>query len=972
MADGSRTVKIEILGDAAKAVSALHETETSGNHLEESLGKNGEGIGSFVGETALKLGELAAAGEAMAQVGESIHVAEELGQATLNLDRETGMTAENSSALLAAFERYGISGEMASKSLGNLSKQIEGSALAAEHMKGGLGASTDYLKQMGIAVLDASGHERTMDDVLGDVADKFKELPAGADKTALAMHLFGKAGKDMIPVLDMGKEGMHDLEDESRKLGLTLSGDNVAQIEKFRLAQVSMSEAIGGVKLQLGVALMPLLTQLAGLVISASEAFNSKAVPAIKGFVTTVSNDMQPALSVIGDIFKSAIVPAIEFLGEHQDILKAVGVAIGVIAGVWGALTIAMKAWNIVAGITEALMTAIESPIILVIGAVALLAAGVYLLKEHWAEVTAKVPELAVAWGRISTFVTGTLLPSLKEFGQWAIVEFGLIVASVKKFVEQDALPALKRFAEWFISTALPVIERFAAFVIVKFLLIKAAVIEFVETTALPALKRFAAWFMDTALPAIESFAKAALEKFLAIAAAVKKFVEEDALPALIRFGSWFMDTALPAIEKFAKSALAMFESVTATVKKFVEEDVLPALKRLSDWFVNDVIPAIGRFASWLKDTALPAIKQVIAEMIAAWEEIKPKILPAIQSIRDKWDEIYPKVLAVIEAISAVVLKVFGAIAQFLSEHGDAIKHILKVTWDVISGLISATVEVIKNIIKLALDLISGNWSGAWNDIKGILKGVLDAIGVILTAALELMANLLSLAWDGIKKVASEAWNALMQVIYDLLIKIRDNITNTITDAKNSLYNIWTAIRADVENAWNGVKQFITDLVTRIRDTISNAIQGAKDSVYNIWVNLRTDVENAWNGIKTWIENAAGGLKDALLQPFKDFKNEVGGFLSGIPGVSGIGNVIGHFATGTTNAPGGLAWVGENGPELVNLPSHSQVFTSDQSRHMATGGGVHITQNITGVTAEDVQRQTRKALRHMGIEWSVA
>jgi hypothetical protein len=44
------------------------------------------------------------------------------------------------------------------------------------------------------------------------------------------------------------------------------------------------------------------------------------------------------------------------------------------------------------------------------------------------------------------------------------------------------------------------------------------------------------------------------------------------------------------------------------------------------------------------------------------------------------------------------------------------------------------------------------------------------------------------------------------------------------------------------------------------------------------------------------------------------------------------------FAIGTDFAPGGMAWVGENGPELVNLPRGSQVISNDK----LGGSGVRI------------------------------
>jgi len=52
---------------------------------------------------------------------------------------------------------------------------------------------------------------------------------------------------------------------------------------------------------------------------------------------------------------------------------------------------------------------------------------------------------------------------------------------------------------------------------------------------------------------------------------------------------------------------------------------------------------------------------------------------------------------------------------------------------------------------------------------------------------------------------------------------------------------------------------------------------------------------------------------------------------------SSLFSQIPGFANGTDYAPGGMAWVGERGPELVNLPRGSQVFSNQES--MGMGGG---------------------------------
>ena len=58
------------------------------------------------------------------------------------------------------------------------------------------------------------------------------------------------------------------------------------------------------------------------------------------------------------------------------------------------------------------------------------------------------------------------------------------------------------------------------------------------------------------------------------------------------------------------------------------------------------------------------------------------------------------------------------------------------------------------------------------------------------------------------------------------------------------------------------------------------------------------------------------------------------------------------FAAGTRDAPGGLALVGERGPEFVNLPKHSQVFSAGVTATALRGG-----QNIS-ITGEFVARGT--------------
>jgi hypothetical protein len=65
-----------------------------------------------------------------------------------------------------------------------------------------------------------------------------------------------------------------------------------------------------------------------------------------------------------------------------------------------------------------------------------------------------------------------------------------------------------------------------------------------------------------------------------------------------------------------------------------------------------------------------------------------------------------------------------------------------------------------------------------------------------------------------------------------------------------------------------------------------------------------------------------------------------------------LGNGLRAFASGTSSAPGGLALVGEQGPEIVNLPAGSQVIPADKSSRMMADSRASIVQNVTHTTIE--------------------
>lgn len=227
------------------------------------------------------------------------------------LARETGMTVTESSRLLYVTRRLGVDAQQTSQMFGFFSKQILATRTASDASKTAFG-------QLGVSVTDTHGKMKPFDELLGQVSDKFKRMPAGPIESALAMKLFGRQGKTLIPILNLGSAGIAKLEREADKLGLTLTANNIPQVLKFVSSQRKLQASTDALKLSIGLLTVPVLTQFNTAVtntlntllktdpalsktVSLFLAFGGPVVGAAGGILTFVGNlkQISPALSLL-------------------------------------------------------------------------------------------------------------------------------------------------------------------------------------------------------------------------------------------------------------------------------------------------------------------------------------------------------------------------------------------------------------------------------------------------------------------------------------------------------------------------------------------------------------------------------------------------------------------------------------------------------------------------------------------------
>jgi hypothetical protein len=233
----SRTLQVVITGDTKGLSKGIQEAEGSVSSFSSKLG-------GLAGQMGIALGGVAVLGFAK----KSIDAFQQIGAETLKLQRYIGGTPEAVSRLRTAFELSGVPIDVATKSLGLFEKKIV--------------TSKDTVKDFGIVTKDSSGHILPMNDILLSAADRFAKLPPGAERSALAMQMFGKQGMEMVKFLSKGRDGIIELEKESDKYGLTLTGKNMDAVRAAIAAHHDQEAAMKGLEVQIGEHLLPIMTSL--------------------------------------------------------------------------------------------------------------------------------------------------------------------------------------------------------------------------------------------------------------------------------------------------------------------------------------------------------------------------------------------------------------------------------------------------------------------------------------------------------------------------------------------------------------------------------------------------------------------------------------------------------------------------------------------------------------------------------------
>ena len=225
----------------------------------------------------------------------------------------------------------------------------------------------------------------------------------------------------------------------------------------------------------------------------------------------------------------------------------------------------------------------------------------------------------------------------------------------------------------------------------------------------------------------------------------------------------------------------------------------------------------------------------------------------------------------------------------------------------------------------------------AWAWIQGKAEQFRAWFDGTLRPALENVLTAITEAWrlfgDDIKAVAGAAFNALLAIVRPIL--------NTL---KGYVELFLAVLRGDWSAAWSALKGIVRSQLQTAVAVFTAFPKIFFEAAKRVGSRIKDGIGAGIGDLAGWLGGIIRGAVNAVIDMVRGF---------GIPGFSidpagkfgptiSFGGLhpfsgIPHLALGADDFMGGLALVGERGPELVNLPGGTDVYPARQTRAMLDG-----------------------------------
>ena len=597
------------------------------------------------------------------------------------------------------------------------------------------------LDHYGITTKDAEGNFVGLESIISQIGPSWKDMDA-EQKAAFATSLVGKENMaGLITLLDGGIDTWNK------------NADAVAN-------QMSAAEQAD------------LMTD------------NLKgAMDALMGSIETVSIVVGTMLAPYMQLLAEKIQGVVNwFLQLSPETQKYIGIGIAVVAGLI-ALAGAAALASAAVGVLAAGFGLLLSPVILIVAAIALLAAGLYYAYTTnflgFADAIDWVVEkLGEFWDKI-TEVWG-LLTSIDWSGMWSNVKN---VATETWNTISSTVTTAWNTISGAITTAITTIQG-----------ILATAWSVVQSTA------SAAWnFIKLAITNPMEAARVAINTAIE---GIKTILTNAW--TLIQTGASLAWSGIKAAIQLAIDGIRLYIETYIAVISFIITNA---------WTVIQAATS----------TAWAAISGIIT---SAWSAIQLAVATAMlavsTTISGVWTAIQTVVSTAVNSVKSTIDTAFAAMRLVVATAMLAISTTLSGVWNTISTFVSTSVNAIKTTVTDAFNTTKNNVISAVSTLK---QSVVDNITAL--------KSLVTTTFNNIKTAITDALTGAKDNAIEQVTALKDDAVATITgmynDMFNAAYDIGSAIGEGLKSGIYAIWDSVMNVAGQLADAVKNKIKGALD-----------------------------------------------------------------------------------------------------------------------------------------------
>jgi phage-related protein len=376
------------------------------------------------------------------------------------------------------------------------------------------------------------------------------------------------------------------------------------------------------------------------------------------------------------------------------------------------------------------------------------------------------------------------------------------------------------------------------------------------------------------------------------------------------------------------------------------------ALNLISGFITTVVIPAINQL--------LPVFKAILDGAKTLGGIILSALQPGLKILAGAFGGVKGPGLdtkGLINDIMGIVQKA----VPFVKQLGQAFTEFAK--W-IVNDVVPAAKQFAEFVTSQVLPVVMNLVNFFLNNVMPILAKVVGIIISNLVPAFKaIVASIMQNVWPSLKQLISsleELWNKISPILIPALQFLGGILQNVIVPVLKLVFGAVGLVITILANFTKGVADDIgaignlLGILGRLKDFLGGALTAA-------WNGLGKVVSGVWAGIQGAVK---GGI-NVVISIINGMISAIDGLHINLPSVGPFGGgsigfnipLLPQLASGGLISKGGLALVGEKGPEVVYLPGGASVLPNTRGQTNAgaqQGGPMILTFQVDGRTLAQI------------------